>query len=728
VNIQNIISVLILKGGFSIMIKLLFLTFSLMVPLKATAKKNVCTITINSKQEKEVFQSKLNPRDFNFVELTDYSSDKKSNQNDWFEKACEAQVQCDILLISGHFGGSFFGSTNYSLGLNELENRSCQKRCTGILEKPKEVYLFGCNTLASKEKDHRSPEEYYQALVEHDIQPVEAERIVNARYSPIGFSNKERMERIFEGVPLIYGFSSVGPSGRNVKSSLIKYLDAIGDYKSHLEDIENGNLEPAEFLKHMRSYTTEHAAGILPTNVGYQVKENSCKLTDEKISLEDRVAFAGEILENSPFIYFPTVSSFINKNFSSNYISESGNEHAQKNLVRMTAKTNLKDKILKIFEAGGFGPGMQMDLLTFARTVRWLSEDEFKEKAIGLLSNLVKEPSLQNTDLFCSIQAEHSEFMESLKEDLVKLFRNSELNSPAILKAISCLEMQDNPENRELGHLVFESIRRMDLLKLAVEIRFSLLNLLSGILIDDEESVLEYLKQTPKMTSGEHFKEYNEYLPYLLLKKIKGEEQVRYVKNLISEARGNSQKLDLIFYFLASNKKLAAEVETIILNNAYRKCQDQSNCWTGAITGNPVVQDWVVQHLDLLKKPYFIKALSYDLFYKKQIPTSKMQDAIITAYSQLNSKERDSSYILIQVMAQADLSHRMLSQLYQLLLSEPDYKTKSNFGPASIKYILDINRSKLPELNPTDITGYKLKLTCSSKGRSTNCSSDYLSE
>src|ERR1700720_4218428 len=60
-------------------------------------KKTVCTITVNSPEEKEIFRRNLPQDDFQFVELVE------RGRPDWLESACRTAVRCDVLLISGHF-------------------------------------------------------------------------------------------------------------------------------------------------------------------------------------------------------------------------------------------------------------------------------------------------------------------------------------------------------------------------------------------------------------------------------------------------------------------------------------------------------------------------------------------------------------------------------------------------------------------------------------------------
>src|SRR5438552_17402434 len=62
-------------------------------------KKTVCTITVNSSDEKEVFRRSLPPDKFQFVELVE------RGRPDWLASACRQGIRCDVLVISGHYDG-----------------------------------------------------------------------------------------------------------------------------------------------------------------------------------------------------------------------------------------------------------------------------------------------------------------------------------------------------------------------------------------------------------------------------------------------------------------------------------------------------------------------------------------------------------------------------------------------------------------------------------------------
>src|SRR3954465_12799088 len=68
-------------------------------------RETVCTITVNSSDERDVFRRFLSPERYRFVELVEHG------RKDWLASACEAKVRCDVLVVSGHFAGSEFYSS-----------------------------------------------------------------------------------------------------------------------------------------------------------------------------------------------------------------------------------------------------------------------------------------------------------------------------------------------------------------------------------------------------------------------------------------------------------------------------------------------------------------------------------------------------------------------------------------------------------------------------------------
>lgn len=187
------------------------------------AKKTVCTVTINSDEEKQSFQKYLHPDYFNFVELV-----KNKTDTGFLERSCRKKdLKCDVVLVSGHFGGGFTDNKEFFLALEDMEKTSCGS-CPSVLGGANMVYLFGCNTLAGKNLDGRTPDEYYRVLVDEvGLDPAEARSTVAIRYSAIGDSFNDRIRRVFRGSSAIGGFNTKAPLGEQIQPSINAFFGTM---------------------------------------------------------------------------------------------------------------------------------------------------------------------------------------------------------------------------------------------------------------------------------------------------------------------------------------------------------------------------------------------------------------------------------------------------------------------------------------------------------------------
>ena len=207
---------------------------------KKAGKYQVCSITINSADEIQLFKKYLPASQFEFAELLPQDKQHYAKHDfHWFNEACRKPYKCDILVISGHFGGTFFGESGFSLPTNLMERRACRSSCGGILSRAKEIFLFGCNTLASKKRDSRTSSEYLQVLLDDGLAREMAERVVAARYTPLEAPFYRRMNFVFQGSKVIYGFDQLSPLGKNIRGPLSKYFQSIngeyGSYKNYMD-------------------------------------------------------------------------------------------------------------------------------------------------------------------------------------------------------------------------------------------------------------------------------------------------------------------------------------------------------------------------------------------------------------------------------------------------------------------------------------------------------------
>lgn len=385
--------------------KLVFLFFSLLA-INSYASKTICSITINSDDEIKSFKNNLPVNEFQFIELTQF---KESPGKPWLRSACESKVQCDVLLISGHFAGSFFGSSGKTLPLRDLEKSACQDECSGIFNNTKEVYLFGCNTLAGKEKDSRTPEQYLQVLLDDGFSLGQAQQVVAFRYSPLGGSFANRMRSVFSNTPKIYGFNSKSPLGKHVGPILDRYFQKRSAQYSNIID-SNSQKNTREFLNYFKSTSMTQASGmninIDPTQklaispVCFLDSANEKNSRIEKLKWIENMFSKGNGLEMLMY-----VAEFLHT--EKNRKRWSSDEKA----VFTAIKENqiLKTDLLSIVNSQlPWLDRSKLDILSFIKEVDWMDKDEVNHKVYSILNIDSKNFGVNDMNKVCGLGFKYS--------------------------------------------------------------------------------------------------------------------------------------------------------------------------------------------------------------------------------------------------------------------------------------------------------------------------------
>jgi len=255
--------------------------------------QTVCTITVNSPDEKEAFRRHLPPDRYRFVELVE------RGRADWLESARREGVRCDILIISGHYdGGDYAGGneffsehvdTNEFLPVDEMERVACSDPDNGLFSHLKAVYLFGCNTL-NPEALHNEAE-IARLLVQSGHAQPDAQRLartLNTRYAD---SSRDRMRHIFKDVPAIYGFSSVAPLGPVAATYLDRYLRAGG-----ARDVASGRPDP-RITSYFPGHSLAVTRGMRNGDADAGFRADVCRFVDDRLSPARKVAAIHRLLE-----------------------------------------------------------------------------------------------------------------------------------------------------------------------------------------------------------------------------------------------------------------------------------------------------------------------------------------------------------------------------------------------------------------------------------------------
>ena len=448
-------------------------------------KFTVCSITINSSEEREVFRKQIakQPNNFNpIIELTEFQGD------DWFEKACQSKVKCDQLIISGHFGGSFFGSSKKYLSSKILESKGCSNTCEGILSNPYEVFLFGCNTLAGKEGDHRTPNQYYQVLRDDGIPEREARMIVEYRYGAVGSDFKSLMQRAFGGeTKQLYGFSSVGPSGKNVKGFLENYFSKINP-KTHLEKLQ------AKRLMNKVDLTNDILAQSLRTTAFTQCGANqpsmddatkiTCKILDETLPLDERISNISQALTNENYLLFiPSINEFIK-----NHPYENLSDKQRFELKSISNNEQIKSQIKELIEKTN-DLSMLIEWSEFATN---LGISKSTDKLSNIINSLLeKEIEIDDKDLICSIS---DKTKDQIKISSASISKSS--MTPLKLEAIGCL----NPKDWNTQVATYNAAQSANIDRDKIISVFKNLALKGSLHSETEKVILQYL-ESDKATS-----------------------------------------------------------------------------------------------------------------------------------------------------------------------------------------------------------------------------------
>lgn len=412
-----------------------------------TAKKNLCTVTINSTDEADLFKKRLSAADWNFIELTPTGAEAESKN--WFQAACKKKIECDVLVISGHFAGSFFGKSKFNLPIEELETLSCNEDCSGILNKPKEVFLFGCNTLATKEKDLRSPEEYMQVLRDDGFTAAQASQVVSFRYSGFGESFKTRMSSIFPKTPLIYGFSSKGPSGPTVSALLDKYLvHSQSDYKNFSEiKSKSTGAKNEKLFSALQGTSLVQTSGLLPKMVSVDEKPY-CYVRSPKISRIEKIQFIEKLLESGDGIQLIShIEDFIHELKSNNSEMTIGEKAS---LQHLTSNEKIKRQLMALFSLKGeiYIP-LKVHILNTLKDLELVTTD-FVESTFNQLIDLKTPFSASRKDMVCS-----SNFTANIPVDIIPQKRWSEVD---FIISLICL----HPKNIDLHRKMIQQLNSPD--------------------------------------------------------------------------------------------------------------------------------------------------------------------------------------------------------------------------------------------------------------------------
>jgi hypothetical protein len=402
----------------------------------------VCIVSLNEPHEVDAFRASLDPTRFEIVDIRAIALARAGKQSapgsvgpQWLLNACTPDTKCDVMVYSAEFAGHFFGKQGPSLSVQEMEEASCQARCDGLFRQPLEVFLLACNTLATKDQDDRTPEQYLQVLLDHGFDRASAERVVELRYGPLGPSFREALRRVFAGVPRIYGFSSVAPRGAFTAPMLKRYFDDNGDYAGALLRNAKSTSRNQSLLTSFKGTTLIQIEGLTPRESGAIDRKQICALYDESRSLGERLRIAYGLLTRPDALSFvPTLEVFLSRHPRDRFTRVEGSIFAEIQSLDAT-----REEVMKLVRGLNVS-ALKLELAHFALLVGWLERPEFHALAVQSTWQLLRQPlSAEVADILCAITKHESLSADFNLDDIPpKLYGDAQG-----LRVVSCLAPKD---------------------------------------------------------------------------------------------------------------------------------------------------------------------------------------------------------------------------------------------------------------------------------------------
>jgi len=374
-------------------------SLTLCAPLAASQEQTVCTITVNSPDEKEAFRANLPKAKYRFVELVE------RGRPDWLASACRASVACDVLIISAHFDGhdAFFSDkldVDESLTVAELERVSCSDACPTLFSRLKEVYLFGCNTL-NPEPQSGASAEIVRSLVREGHSSQEAQRQLQALKGVHGESSRDRMRQIFNDVPVIYGFSASAPYGPISGATLERFFDHDG-----ARDVAQGRVS-SRLLGYFSPFGLAAAQGITGKDPAIGARADMCRFADERLTTATKLSFVHELLQRH--VGEARLQLDRIQHLTATLDATTRREPAVSAVLQDIARDQeARERFLDYAREAG-EPSVQVRLLDVAHDFGWLSEDERHDELAAMLREVQARTTLgvPEVNFTCALNQDH---------------------------------------------------------------------------------------------------------------------------------------------------------------------------------------------------------------------------------------------------------------------------------------------------------------------------------
>jgi len=389
------------------------------------AAKTICTITVNSADEKEAFRRALPADEYRFVELVE------RGRPDWLASACRQGTRCDVLVISGHYDGrdEFYSDqpgTSEFLPMEEMERASCSLSCASLFSQLKEVYLFGCNTLNPEALKHVSAE-VSRSLIRSGHSPADAERLARSIASLHDGSSRNRMRLVFDGVPAIYGFSGKAPVGPVAASLLDEYFRSGGGAEI------GSRLDSGKLLSHFSATSMAVSSGVTSVEALSSVRQDMCRFSSDDLTAPQKLAFVHDLLGREMAEVRPFLDR-LEKYVGSLSDMELGTPGVREAMTRITRDDSARSRFLA-FARDADEAVVRARMVELAHRLGWLSLKQRRSELAELIrSRLEAGVGPADVALTCGLNGDHE--LASIVQDVVASSQPKTVGHAAVLACL----------------------------------------------------------------------------------------------------------------------------------------------------------------------------------------------------------------------------------------------------------------------------------------------------
>ena len=358
------------------------------------APKTVCTVTINSSDEKDVFQRHL-PRDqYRFVELV------QRGQPDWLGAACRRGVTCDALIVSGHFDdGTEFYTDRFDdkefMTVHEMQHASCSASCNGLFSQLKEVYLFGCNTLKSAPR-HVASSEVARSLLRSGHSQADAERVSALLSERYGQSNRDRLRHVFKDVPVLYGFASKAPLGRTAGPLLERYFQS-----APAGEVGSGRTSQT-LLSLFGPSSMIAVSGLTDADPHAGFRGDVCAFADDQLSDAQKIGSLHELLRRD-LTEVRMLLDHLERHAAAISPAQRQRPDITAALAAIENDRRVRERFLE-FARDADEARVQARMFALARSLGWLSPEQQQAEFLSMIANRMARGAVgkDDVDLVCS--------------------------------------------------------------------------------------------------------------------------------------------------------------------------------------------------------------------------------------------------------------------------------------------------------------------------------------